>query len=64
MKMNGGSKTNLKKLNGMCIIMTEIRNGELKMKRKKRKIRFIEAYTVLGELAKARPLGLALSHYD
>jgi len=44
--------------------MTEIRNGELEMKRKKRKIRFVEAYTVLGELAKARPLGLALSHYD
>ena len=44
--------------------MTEIRNGELKMKRKKRKIRFIEAYTVLGKLAKAKPLGLVLSHYD
>ena len=42
--MNGGSKTNLKKLNGTCIITTEIRDGELKMKRKKRKIRFVGAY--------------------
>lgn len=42
MKMNGGSKTNLKKLNGTCIIMTEIRNGELKMKSKNTKPPFHE----------------------
>lgn len=61
--MNGGSKTNLKKLNGTCIIMTEIRNGELKMKRKKRKIRIIEAYTVSGKLAGVKTGGLVCSHY-
>ena len=36
--MNGVSKMNLKKLNGTGIIVIEIRNGELKMKRKKHKI--------------------------
>ena len=62
--MNGDSGMNLKIQNGTGIIMTETRNGDLKMKRKKRKVRFIEAYTVLGKLAKAKPLGLVLSHYD